>query len=485
MKIYLKTLFFIFISTNIFSQSENRDQKKLQAFVSQIVEKHQNSFSSNNRDYTLDFDTAYFYFADGQDIAELEGTIILTYDNLGRIIRIDAINEIDFEENLVFKYYYEGNDTKFYKSERYIYESEDEILEATVINKFVGNGSLNVILEYDSEDNLVYGDSLFYQYNDEGLEEVFKYYTFYEEEWREKYNITGMKYSDDNKLIEYVARESFDNDFGLDSTEYFRYENTEFYKDDYSILFYSLVNYEALDSTFFEFEYFSENDYLDYYLLLPIRYDKFQLTNGNDPEEQVATCTYTNNGILETTQNDNLNTVINEYHFNDEGKLSLLVNTYDSEVSTVSFQFNEHGKVSEIKEVSDFATIEDQFEYIVDDEERLIEYSDETFIDGTPTFAIRLEFGYKGTAKENEITIGPLAVYPNPVNQDIFLNMEEINGKICKIKVIDFMGKIVHKSTQIIGADQNIMDISELNSGAYQIQISTGQKMWSGRFIKI
>ena len=84
--------------------------------------------------------------------------------------------------------------------------------------------------------------------------------------------------------------------------------------------------------------------------------------------------------------------------------------------------------------------------------------------------------GYLGLLLNNEELF---KLYPNPVNQVLFIN----GPKIDLLKVVDISGKIVAEIAHIKSNVINL-DVSNLENGVYFVLIESGKTSQSLRFIK-
>lgn len=74
-----------------------------------------------------------------------------------------------------------------------------------------------------------------------------------------------------------------------------------------------------------------------------------------------------------------------------------------------------------------------------------------------------------------------IVLYPNPVGSLLNLQMpDDVDFKIEKIAIINMLGQKVYSSNK----GGTGMDVGFLNSGLYQVVVTTSQGEWSGKFIK-
>lgn len=81
------------------------------------------------------------------------------------------------------------------------------------------------------------------------------------------------------------------------------------------------------------------------------------------------------------------------------------------------------------------------------------------------------------SVKETNSTTNVIRIYPNPAQAKITI---DTNGDIEEFKILDSKGQLVQTSQNV----QKTIDISELNSGMYLIQVQTQQSVQTARFVK-
>lgn len=104
-------------------------------------------------------------------------------------------------------------------------------------------------------------------------------------------------------------------------------------------------------------------------------------------------------------------------------------------------------------------------------------------------------FSIEGDAKlkqtqceENESTFYSIETYPNPTNNilNVKMNIANIEANQAKIYVYDFEGKLVRTFSQAIAEGKNsfALDVSNLITGQYLLEIHTDSKQFVKQFIK-
>jgi hypothetical protein len=105
--------------------------------------------------------------------------------------------------------------------------------------------------------------------------------------------------------------------------------------------------------------------------------------------------------------------------------------------------------------------------------------------DGVIYREVNRETFYYSGAQITLAAIQPFApeikVYPNPASNTVYFSLGDETLSRTEIKIIDLSGK-----TMIIKTldHEGSIDISSLNNGLYLIQIKTGEKVFTRKFIK-
>jgi hypothetical protein len=81
-------------------------------------------------------------------------------------------------------------------------------------------------------------------------------------------------------------------------------------------------------------------------------------------------------------------------------------------------------------------------------------------------------------SKDNELTL-----YPNPVDNNLFLKMKSIGT--AQITISDLNGRILKSIEEIISPDSKIsIDLNSFESGIYLVKVRTNFNVLTGRFLK-
>jgi len=82
------------------------------------------------------------------------------------------------------------------------------------------------------------------------------------------------------------------------------------------------------------------------------------------------------------------------------------------------------------------------------------------------------------TAGIDEVTLNNLSIYPNPVQNQLFI--ESSDKQITELIIFDITGKIIKS----IGYNTKIIDVSDLNQGVYMLKVATDKGVATQRFVK-
>jgi hypothetical protein len=82
------------------------------------------------------------------------------------------------------------------------------------------------------------------------------------------------------------------------------------------------------------------------------------------------------------------------------------------------------------------------------------------------------------TGIEENLVPSAFSVFPNPANDLITIQLNNLNGNNLQIKIIDVLGQTVieKKEETISGSFEKQIDVSNLNAGVYMIMIRAGEK---------
>jgi glycosidase len=80
----------------------------------------------------------------------------------------------------------------------------------------------------------------------------------------------------------------------------------------------------------------------------------------------------------------------------------------------------------------------------------------------------------------DEIKSEQLVVYPNPVNDKLFINTDQL---IDRLEIYNLAGSKMHVDTCLDG--RNTFDVSDLPAGFYMLKMQVGNKVFTGKIVKL
>ncbi len=99
------------------------------------------------------------------------------------------------------------------------------------------------------------------------------------------------------------------------------------------------------------------------------------------------------------------------------------------------------------------------------------------------TFTLDVFVGSVVSITEMENPMG-VNIYPNPNSGQFYVSFEDFDGDV-RIDVVDITGRLVYQSYEIVHSDSKVgIDISDMASGAYSINVISNTATFSTRMIK-
>ena len=77
-----------------------------------------------------------------------------------------------------------------------------------------------------------------------------------------------------------------------------------------------------------------------------------------------------------------------------------------------------------------------------------------------------------------------VSVYPNPVDDVVSIEIQDVKTSTIDIQVIDVLGTVVQKSIYSSGTSIHRIDLASLSHGIYFIQMNAGSTQWTERIVK-
>ena len=78
-----------------------------------------------------------------------------------------------------------------------------------------------------------------------------------------------------------------------------------------------------------------------------------------------------------------------------------------------------------------------------------------------------------------------LIIYPNPVEDELFVDLNIDSRKSSKLTVFDTRGRLVHSASVSKGEKTAKIDFSKLNRGCYTVKLTSGKTEHSVEVIKV
>lgn len=87
--------------------------------------------------------------------------------------------------------------------------------------------------------------------------------------------------------------------------------------------------------------------------------------------------------------------------------------------------------------------------------------------------------------KEIAVNTSDLTIFPNPARDIITLKIEEIANESFTARIVDINGKVVYQKKVDLLSNATTLDVSDLNTGNYVIQLINSKKQYARKIIKI
>ena len=96
------------------------------------------------------------------------------------------------------------------------------------------------------------------------------------------------------------------------------------------------------------------------------------------------------------------------------------------------------------------------------------------------TVNVQLPYGSVGIP---QVEIKELTIYPNPVKDNLFVQLEELSNEPLSLRIFDQQGKLVYSQEIIPNSDKIEIAVNNLSNGAYTLLMYTTEKAFQGKFI--
>jgi hypothetical protein len=75
-------------------------------------------------------------------------------------------------------------------------------------------------------------------------------------------------------------------------------------------------------------------------------------------------------------------------------------------------------------------------------------------------------------------------VYPNPVQNTLFISTSGLNMEIVPVEIYDLAGKLIFSKAYKTGDNQLQIDLSNITNGFFILKIATTEKTYNFKIIK-
>ena len=270
----------------------------------------------------------------------------------------------------------------------------------------------------------------------------------------------------------------------------FKFENTKFIPGAQNRLFAKIDPSYIYDSTNISNSILSQTNGVDLLITGPSGFDKWYFNENLQQytlSEKTKLSPLNNDYVVSYYNIDDTSMVLGTrtYYIDAQSKLtkSLYLSSFGSEEN--NFQYNIHDRIGESNYLFNNNLVSHKvFSYQIDDDGRLIEYTNNELNTIAGTFRDEYYFGYKeGSLKRSINEDQLLTIFPNPATDCILVKDPKISiEKNTSLKLINISGLILKDIK--LSLDQILIDISFLTAGIYIIQIHDGSNFRVTKFIK-
>ncbi len=472
--------------SQLHSQSETSiNPAKFHRKISELIQKAVEENVNDSRVFKMKFDTLYLLFADQLSPGELVTTILIEYDDQGRIESAKLINEDD-EDNYNYYYNYDGNQTRFSLLDFFIVENGIETYDGYQLHNYDQNNTLIASKEFSKEGDLIYGDSLNITYNGNNQITGHGTYVYQEGAWHLRRGTYDIQYNGD-LITSYYAVVGELTDEGKDTLITYMYTDVVFNKNDPSFLFRDIFELFEIDSAGVDDFFLSREDAIQYFQDRPIQYNKYRIDGVSHPDTLIETSIFTETDHVETIIKDQQGDEVYNihYYFDNEERLNGLIYIIGGDTTNhLTITYNEHDRVQTITSENSIQVYVEDNIYKTNVIGNLIEYRQDIEIDQVNEFSTILRFGYRTTASSKNISTTFLNVYPNPADHYIQIDIPVKGSSTYDLSIFDISGKnVLYGSVSVVNGKLNL-NVDNLVPGVYHLTLDSGSHRWMSRFVK-
>ncbi len=479
------TFVFIFLLLNIGkSQMKHAEIAALANYPGALLQDL--NLKNGDRSFTLQPDTIIISNFENE-LQNRKVTYVIQYED-------DKIHIVDFEvfhinQGIIRIYYDYKNTGSLYQTRFYSLKNGNEEYYGKVHYNYDSDNRLISYIDYDKDNLVGQGDSLLIEF-DGNLIKNYTHFIYNTEtfKWDADKNISQIVYNNGDiqeyQLIQYY---SINNDIFQDK---FKLENTRFIPGAQNRLFTKIDPYYIYDSTNINTSILSPTNGSDLLITGPSGFDKWYFNENLQQytlSEKTKLSSLNNDYVVSYYNIDDTSMVLGTrtYYIDAQSKLtkSLYMSSFGSEEN--NFQYNIHDRIEESNYLFNNNLVSHKvFSYQIDDDGRLIEYTNNELNTIAGTFRDEYYFGYKeGSLKRSINEDQLLTIFPNPATDCILVKDPTISiEKNTSLKLINISGQILKDIK--LSLDQTLIDISFLTAGIYIVQIYDGSNFRVTKFIK-
>jgi hypothetical protein len=89
-----------------------------------------------------------------------------------------------------------------------------------------------------------------------------------------------------------------------------------------------------------------------------------------------------------------------------------------------------------------------------------------------------------GAGMEDLYALNAVLLFPNPVSEELIVDLSAVSGNEVTIELFDLFGKLIASSKNQIGSSVSIA-MNSFANGMYQVKLSSGEAQITKRIIKL
>lgn len=456
----------------------HRIGEKLPSFIQEHEKRSGESF-------TMKFDTLSFFLVEEQSSENLINRIVVDYDSEGRVSEANLFLS-GGTDTFKYVYHYQGSFARFSTMDYFQLVNSQAKFLGIQRHLYDAGGRLISSIEYDDQNNIIYGDSLSISYDDQSRINYYEYLYFELGRWKTGKKTDSIVYREDIP-VSYNLTEVETGKSGKDTLVAYRYEDVAFLKDDFSFLFPDFDEWFEMDSLGVDRFFLSGEDASKDYVKSPIQFNKFKLNTSGTPGQLVMSADYITGDQILSQVSDSTGQELYSigYRQDEEGRLTEMLTTYPATSPRVaSFEYNKFGRISEYRVVSDLEDLQEILNYSVDAQGQLRVF-DQKIRNESLEIRNLLKFGYRTTIDKKKLSESHLSAFPNPATAEITVRIPAGMSQEASASVFNALGEKQAVRYKEGGVGEVRIKVGHLPSGIYVIILEDRQQRVFSRFQKI